>query len=275
MRSSNPVLGQISSASHQPRYTVAGGPAGYSYGGYGQQAEYGQPQYAYPETVVTGRDVMTIDDVVVKTVSLLGATVVAAAVTWMIVPPPAMYATWIAAMLIGLVLGLIISFAQVTNPVVLFAYALVEGVFLGAVSKAFESRWNGIVVQAVIATLGVFLLMAMLYKSRIIRATPKFMKIVIGAAAGLAVVMLVNFGISLFTGSAGPLRDGGGLAIVFSLICIVVAALMFVVSFAQIEEGVRAGLPRKYGWLGAFGILVELIWLYLEFLRLISYFQDE
>jgi len=274
MRSSNPVLGRISSATHQPRYSVAGGPAGYSYGGYGQPAEYGQ-QHAYPETVVTGRDVMTIDDVVVKTVSLLGATVVAAAVTWMIVPPPAMYATWIAAMLIGLVLGLIISFAQVTNPVVLFAYALVEGVFLGAVSKAFETRWNGIVVQAVIATLGVFLLMAMLYKSRIIRATPKFMKIVIGAAVGLGVVMLVNFGISLFTGSAGPLRDGGPMAIVFSLICIVVAALMFVVSFAQIEEGVRAGLPRKYGWLGAFGILVELIWLYLEFLRLISYFQDE
>jgi uncharacterized YccA/Bax inhibitor family protein len=276
MRSSNPVLGRISAATHQPRYTVPGGPAGYSYGGYGQQAEYGQQQqYEYPETVVTGRDVMTIDDVVVKTVSLLGATVVAAAVTWMIVPPPAMYPTWIAAMLIGLVLGLIISFAQITNPVVLFAYALVEGVFLGAASKAFETRWNGIVVQAVVATLGVFLLMAILYKSRIIRATPKFMKIVIGAAAGLFVVMLVNFGISLFTGSAGPLRDGGGLAIVFSLICIVVAALMFVVSFAQIEEGVRAGLPRKYGWLGAFGILVELIWLYLEFLRLISYFMDE
>jgi uncharacterized YccA/Bax inhibitor family protein len=278
MRSTNPVLGQISSASHQPRYTVAGGPAGYSYGGYGQPAQVGQQvgqQYAYPETVVTGRDVMTIDDVVVKTVSLLGATVLAAAVTWMVVPPPAMYATWIAAMLIGLVLGLIISFAQVTNPVVLFAYALVEGVFLGAVSKAFETRWNGIVVQAVIATLGVFLLMAVLYKSRIIRATPKFMKIVIGAAVGLGVVMLVNFGISLFTGSAGPLRDGGPLAIGFSLICIVVAALMFVVSFAQIEEGVAAGLPRKYGWLGAFGILVELIWLYLEFLRLISYFQEE
>jgi uncharacterized YccA/Bax inhibitor family protein len=101
------------------------------------------------------------------------------------------------------------------------------------------------------------------------------MKIVIGAAVGLGVVMLVNFVISLFSGSAGPLRDGGPLAIGFSLICIVVAALMFVVSFAQIEEGVRAGLPRKYGWLGAFGILVELIWLYLEFLRLISYFQDE
>lgn len=272
MRSSNPVLGQISSVSHQPRYTVAGGPAGYSYGGHGQQPVYQQP---VREQVMTGRDVMTIDDVVVKTVSLLGATVLAAAVTWMIVPPPAMYATWIAAMLIGLVLGLVISFAQVTNPFVLFAYALVEGVFLGAVSKAFESRWNGIVVQAVIATLGVFLLMAILYKSRVIRATPKFMKIVIGAAAGLGVVMLVNFGISLFTGSAGPLRDGGPIAIIFSLICIVVAALMFVVSFAQIEEGVAAGLPRKYGWLGAFGILVELIWLYLEFLRLISYFQDE
>ncbi|GHJ43069.1 membrane protein [Catellatospora sp. TT07R-123] len=274
MKSSNPVLGRITAAAQQPTYTVAGGPAPtYSYAG----RTYQQPDagYGYPETVQAPRDVMTIDDVVVKTVSLIGAAAAAAAATWILVPPPAMGVVWIAAMLIGLVLGLVISFAQVTNPAVLFAYAIVEGVFLGAVSKAFETRWNGIVAQAVIATLGVFLVMAALYKARIVRATPKFMKVVIGAAAGLGVVMLINLVISLFTGSAGPLRDGGGIAIVFSLVCIVVAALMFVVTFQQIEDGIAAGLPRKYGWLGAFGILVELVWLYLEILRLISYFQED
>jgi uncharacterized YccA/Bax inhibitor family protein len=265
MKSSNPVLRRLTAAGQQPTYQVPGGQP-YSYGG----------QTYYPETPVqTSRDVMTIDDVVVKTVSLLGAAVLAAAITWMVVPLQAIGPVWIAAMLTGLVLGLIISFAQVTNPVLLFAYALVEGVFLGAVSKAYEARWNGIVLLAVIATLSVFFVMAGLYKARIIRASAKFTKIVIGAAAGLAVVMLVNFVISMFTGQAGPLRDGGPFAIIFSLVCIVVAALMFVVTFNQIEEGVAAGLPRKYGWLGAFGILVELVWLYLEFLRLISYFQGD
>ncbi|MDQ7910342.1 Bax inhibitor-1/YccA family protein, partial [Phytohabitans sp. ZYX-F-186] len=199
----------------------------------------------------------------------------AAAATWILVPASAMMPLWIAAMLIGLLLGLVISFAQVTNPVILLTYAVVEGVFLGAASKAFETRWNGIVLQAVIATLGVFLTMAALYKTRIIRATPRFTRIVIGAAAGLAVVTVVNLLITMFTGTAGPLRDGGGLAIIFSLVCIVVAALMFVVTFAQIEDGIRAGLPRRYGWLGAFGILVELVWLYLEILRLISFLQDD
>ncbi|BCB90004.1 Bax inhibitor-1/YccA family protein [Phytohabitans suffuscus] len=272
MRSSNPILRRLPTAPPPPAH----------YGPPPQQAySYGGRTYAVPTDPRTGwappvaQDVMTIDDVVVKTVTLLGTAVAAAAATWIVVPATAMTPVWIAAMLIGLVLGLVISFAQVTNPVVLIGYAVVEGVFLGAVSKAFETRWDGIVLQAVIATLGVFFTMAGLYKARIIRATPKFTRIVIGAAAGLAVVTLVNLLITMFTGSAGPLRDGGGLAIVFSLICIVVAALMFVVTFGQIEEGIRAGLPRRYGWLGAFGILVELVWLYLEMLRLISFLQDD
>ncbi|WP_020520283.1 Bax inhibitor-1/YccA family protein [Catelliglobosispora koreensis] len=263
MKSTNPVLGRIGKAAQQPQYSVPG-----------QGAEYGYTYQGSP--VQTGtQDVMTIDDVVVKTVSLIGVTTLLAAITWAVVPVTALYPTFIAAMLVGLVIGLIISFAQVTNPIVLFAYAIVEGIFLGAVSKAFETLYDGIVVQAVIATLSVFLIMAGLYKAKVIRATPMFMKVVIGAAAGLAVVMLINFVISLATGEPTALRDGSPIAIGFSLICIVVAALMFVVNFKQIEDGIAAGLPRKYGWLGAFGILVELIWMYLEFLRLLSYFMGD
>jgi uncharacterized YccA/Bax inhibitor family protein len=255
MKSTNPVLGRFATA--------------------GQQTAPGY-DYDYPQQLDrTGRDVMTIDDVVVKTVSLIGTAVIAAAATWILVPNQAIGAVWIAALVIGLILGLVISFAQITNPVVLFTYAIVEGAFLGAVSEVYETRWNGIVVQAVIATLSTFFVMAGLYKARIIRATPKFTKVLIGALVGVMAAMLVNLLIGLFTDGAGPLRNGGPVAIIFSLICIVVAALMFVLNFAQIEEGVRAGLPRKYGWLGAFGILVELVWLYLEFLRLISYFQGD
>jgi uncharacterized YccA/Bax inhibitor family protein len=263
MKTTNPVLRQLTTAAHQPTTRVD------------SLLGYGAPGYRHPQTVQTGRDVMTLDDVVIKTMSLLGATVVAAALTWVLVPTAALAPVWIASMVIGLVLGLVISFAQITNPVPLFAYAIAEGVFLGAISEAFETRWNGIVTQAVIATLTAFVVMAGLYKARIIRATPRFTRIVIGASISLAVVMLINLAITLFTGSAGPLRDGGGTAIIFSLICIVVAALMFVVNFAQIEDGIAAGLPRKYGWLAAYGILVELVWLYLEILRLISYFRED
>lgn len=260
------MLGRI--GAQRPVYTVPGGPAGMEHQTYpGVQPSPVQAQY--------GQDTMSVDDVVVKTISLIGLTTLSAAITWAVVPLTALYPTWIAAMLVGLVLGLVISFAGITNPVIILGYAVVEGVFLGAVSKAFETRWEGIVPQAVIATLGVFGLMALLYKSRIIRATPKFMKVVIGIAAGLGVVMLVNLVWFFVSGDASPLRNGSPLAIGFSLICIVVAALMFVVSFKQIEDGVAAGLPRRYGWLGAFGLLVELVWMYLEFLRLLSYFADE
>ncbi|MEV4414415.1 Bax inhibitor-1/YccA family protein [Catellatospora sp. NPDC049609] len=270
MKSSNPVLGRISAAAQQPRYSVPGqgAPAGYP------QAD-GQG-YGYPEVVQTGHaDRMTIDDVVVKTVTLLAITAVSAAITWALVPLEMVRTVWWAAAILGLVVGLVISFAQVTNVAVIAGYAVVEGVFLGAVSKAYEYLFEGIVLQAVIATLGVFLAMALLYKAKIIRATPKFMKVVIGIAAGLGIVMLVNVVLYFVTGSVGPLRDGGPIAIGFSLVCIVVAALMFVVNFKQIEDGVAAGLPRKYGWLGAFGMLVELVWMYLEFLRLLSYLQGD
>jgi uncharacterized YccA/Bax inhibitor family protein len=263
VKSTNPVLGRIGAAAQQPRYQVPGQGAGYDYSYQGSPVQTGT------------RDVMTIDDVVVKTVSLLGVATLIAAITWVVVPVTALYPTWIAAAVVGLVLGLVISFAQITNPILLFAYAIVEGVFLGAVSKAYETAFQGIVVQAVIATLSVFLVMAGLYKAKIIRATPRFMKVVIGAAAGLAVVMVINLVWWLISGDASPLRNGGPLAIGFSLVCIIVAALMFVVNFKQIEDGIAAGLPRKYGWLGAFGILVELVWMYLEFLRLLSYLQGD
>ncbi|MBN1171278.1 MAG: Bax inhibitor-1/YccA family protein [Micromonosporaceae bacterium] len=267
MKSSNPVLARIGAATQQqPRYQA--------YPGHGYDASTGvmyEPRVAQPVT----SDVMTIDDVVIKTVSLLGATVLSAAVTFGLLPDALLRPAWIGGAILGLILGLIISFAGLTNPPLLFTYALVEGVFLGAVSRFYETFYDGIVLQAVIATLGTFFAMAALYKARIIRATPRFMKVVIGMALGLMAVMLVNLLITLFTGSATILRDGGPIAIIFSLVCITVAALMFVVSFRQIEDGVAARLPRKYGWLSAFGILVEIVWLYLEMLRFISYFSED
>ncbi|MEO3775287.1 Bax inhibitor-1/YccA family protein [Micromonospora sp. B11E3] len=269
MKTSNPVLARLGQAAERERA------AGYApIGPYGQP---GYPQYpgatdyqVAPPTVTP----MSIDDVVVKTVMLLGILGVSAAAAWVLVPDALLGAAWMGAAVVGLVLGLIISFSRMANPALVIAYSVVEGVFVGLVSKAFNSLYDGIVLQAVVASFGVFFLMAMLYKARAIRATPKFVRGVTAAMVGLFAVMLVNLVLALFGVNTG-LRDGSPLAIGFSLVCIVVASLSFVLSFHEIEQGVRMGLPQRYAWTAAFGILVSLVWLYIEILRLLSYFQGD
>jgi len=264
VKTTNPVLSRLGQAAERERA-----------GGY--QAGYGQPYPSaaggYPAAPPAVQP-MTIDDVVVKTVILLGIVGVAGAAAWNLVPDGLVRAAWIGAAVVGLVLGFIISFSRVANPALVVAYAVVEGAFVGLVSKFFEQYYPGIVVQAVTATFGVFFLMAMLYKARVIRATPKFARGLIAVMAGLFAVMLINFVLSLFGFNTG-LRSGGAVGIIFSLVCIVVASLSFILSFNEVEEGVRMGLPQRYSWTAAFGILVSLIWLYLEILRLISYFQGD
>jgi uncharacterized YccA/Bax inhibitor family protein len=270
VKTSNPVLARLGQAAERERAA-----------GYAPAGPYGQPGYpeqypsatAYPAAPPTVTP-MSIDDVVVKTVTLLGILGISAAAAWVLVPDTLAMAAWIGAAVVGLVLGMIISFSRMANPALVVAYAVVEGVFVGMVSRAYESLYDGIVLQAVVATFGVFFVMAMLYKARVIRATPKFVKGMIAVMAGLFAVMLINLVLALFGVNTG-LRDGSPLAIGFSLVCIVVASLSFVLSFHEVEEGVRMGLPQRYSWVAAFGILVSLVWLYLEVLRLISYFQGD
>jgi uncharacterized YccA/Bax inhibitor family protein len=174
------------------------------------------------------------------------------------------------------VLGFIISFSRMANPALVVVYAVVEGIFVGMVSKTYQEflGYDGIILQAVVATFGVFFLMAVLYRARVIRATPKFTRGLIAVMGGLFAVMLINLVLSLFGVNTG-LRDNGALGYIFSLVCIVVAALSFILSFNEVEEGVRMGLPARYSWTAAFGILVSLIWLYLEVLRLLSFLQGD
>ncbi|BEL09830.1 Bax inhibitor-1/YccA family protein [Actinoplanes sichuanensis] len=275
MKTSNPVLSRLGQAAERER--AAG------YGPYGPAAQpgYGQPAYGDPYPTATGYPAappavqpMTIDDVVVKTVTLLGITGATAVAAWALIPDALVGPAWIGAALTGLVLGLVISFMRIANPALVLAYAVVEGVFVGMVSKFFESLYDGIVLQAATATFGVFFVMAALYKARVIRATPKFVRGMVAVMAGLFAVMLINFVLAMFDINTG-LRDGSPLAIGFSLVCIVVASLSFILNFNEIEEGVRMGLPARYSWTAAFGILVGLVWLYIEILRLLSYFQGD
>lgn len=280
MRTTNPILTRLGAEAERERAA-----ASYYYGQQqyaGQQPPPGYGPAPYPVGYGAGAPpsvrTMTVDDVVVRTIGLLVLTAVAAAAVWALTPPDVAFGLMLPAAIVGLVLGMVISFARVTNPVVLGLYAVVEGVFVGGFSLAivsFTGAGPGIVMQAMVATIGVFLTMAFLYKSGKIRATPKFQRGLMGAMLGAAAVMLVNLVITLFTGEPTMLRDGGPVAVLVSLVFIVIAALSFVLSFHEVEEGVRLGLPEKYAWTCAFGILVSLVWLYLEVLRLISYFSGE
>jgi len=220
---------------------------------------------------------MTLDDVVVRTVGLLLLTGVAGALSWVFLtggPLTALVA--FGSVLAGLVLGLVIAFARITNPVVIALYAVTQGVLLGVVSRIYETRFQGIVLQAVLGTFGVFAIMAVLYKFRVLRATPRFTRFVIGALIGVVLLSLVNWVVALFGGDLGLVKyDIGGrvgwVPIVFTLVTIGVGALTFILDFDAVEQGVRQGLPERYAWYCSFGVLVGLIFLYWQILRLLGY----
>ncbi|MGB8861887.1 MAG: Bax inhibitor-1/YccA family protein [Ilumatobacteraceae bacterium] len=156
--------------------------------------------------------------------------------------------------------------AKVLGPI----YALAEGFFLGVISKAYDTAYKGIVVQAVGATLAVFAVMLFLYKSRIIKVTDRFRRIVIMATMGLMAFYLISIVINLFGGSVPFLSSASPMGILFSVFAAGLAAMMLAVNFDTIERGAKAGWPKGMEWYCAFGLLATLVWLYLEILRLLA-----
>ena len=229
---------------------------------------------------------MTIDDVVTKTGITLGVLTVVAAVSYFIVggnPGLAMPFTLVGS-LGGLALVLIATFGRKQdNPAIVLSYAALEGLFLGAISWVFgnvvvaDGNAGALITQAVLGTIGVFFGMLVVYKTGAIRVTPKFTRFLVAGMIGVLVLMLGNFLLGMFGVGGGEgmgLRSGGPLAIVFSLVCIGLAAFSFLVDFDSADQMIRAGAPEKAAWGVALGLTVTLVWLYLEILRLLSYFQQ-
>ncbi len=241
---------------------------------YGQGAAFA-PGQAPAAPAQTGRP-MTIDDVVTKTATTLAITLGTGAATYVVGGRAAM-ALALPAALIGLVLAMVIIFKKKVSPGLVIAYSAVEGVFLGGISYLFAMIVgdSGIVMQAIAGTMGVFAAMLVVYKTGAIRVTPKLTKWIIGAVAGCAVLMLVNLVASFFTAGGLGLRSGGTLAIVFSLVCIGVAAFSFLLDFDAADRAIKQGVDAKLAWYVAFGLMTTLVWLYLEILRLLSYFQSD
>jgi uncharacterized YccA/Bax inhibitor family protein len=216
--------------------------------------------------VQTGR--MTMDDVVIKTGLMFAVLVPLAAVNFYLKNPVLTFGGAIA----GLVIALVISFKQSTNPALMLSYAGLEGLFVGGISGIYEDFYDGIVAQAVLGTLAVFGVALFAYKSGRVRATPKFQRGVLIAMGGYLVFCLVNLGVVMFTDN--NLR-GGWLGIAIGLFAITLAAAMLILDFDFAEQGVKNGLPERYSWLAAFGLVVTLVWLYIEMLRLIALLRGE
>ncbi len=236
-------------------------------------AEQLQAQYDLPTVTADQAGRMTYEDTIVKTLVSFGILVVGAAIGWFI---PVL---WIPAAIVGFVLALVNTFKRKPSPALVLLYAGFEGIFVGGISAFYSTMWQGIVPIAVLGTLGVVGVTLALFASGKVRASSRATKVFLVLMVGYLVFSLINV-VLMMTGVVsgfGGLRDvtifGIPLGIPLGILVVLMAAYSLVVDFDQVKRGVETGQPRVYGWTAAFGIMVTVVWLYLEILRLVSYFM--
>lgn len=247
MRSSNPVLSGRGFARINPQV-------------------FGQPQAGVnsPETLESRPSAapMSIEDVVLKSAALFGVLAVVGYVAWQANNP----ALALVGVVAGFILALVNSFSQKVRPVFVIAYAAAQGLALGTISQIYESAYDGIVTQAIIATGCAFAGVLAAYSTGKIRVTPKFTRILMGSLIGYLVFTLVT----IFTG-----RPSGPTGALISVGAVVLASLFIVMDLDQIQKAVAAKVPHQESWRMAFGLMVTLVWLYMEVLRLISILRGD
>ena len=219
----------------------------------------------------TGR--MTVEDTIIKTILAFAVLLGGAYLGWTFASFPVM----IVGLVGGLVLGLVNTFKKVPSPALIIAYAALEGLFVGSISMVFNSMWDGIVTQAVIGTLGVIGVTLFLFLSGRFRSSARMTKIVSVAMIGYLVYQVVNM-ILMATGVTGNAQFGLSsanimgipLGLIIGVVVVFLAAYSLVLDFESIKIGAERGVPAVYAWQGAFGILVTVVWLYLEILRMLA-----
>ena len=223
-----------------------------------------------------GEPAMTLQGTATKSLLLIILTVFSASFTWNAVAA-GNTAILLPATLVGGIGGFIVAMITVfkpklspyTGPI----YAVLEGLLLGGISSLYNQRFQGLPLQAVALTFGVFIAFLIVYRMGLIRATERFRLGVVAATGGIAVMYLLSFVLGFFGVRMSFLHDSSPLSIGISLVIVAVAALNLVLDFDFIERGVEQGAPKFMEWYGAFGLLVTLVWLYLEILRLLSKLQ--
>ena len=247
MKTSNPALGENTFR-------------GISGGGYGGLTD--------------AADRMTLNGTVNKTGILLVCAMATAAWTWHLFLQSRDMATVAPLMMVGLfggfIFAMITSFKKEWSPVTAPIYALLEGLALGGISAIFDLRYPGIGIQAVSLTFGTLFVLLLAYRSGLIQVTQKFRMGIVAATGGIMLFYLLEMVLGFFGIQFASINGSGIVGIGFSLIVVAVAALNLVLDFDFIERGVQYGAPKYMEWYGAFGIMVTLVWLYLEILRLLS-----
>jgi len=254
MKSSNPVLGK---AFNQPNNI---------------QVDNLEQSYNAPaaSSIRTGR--MTIEDVVAKTGFLFAILVVVGALAW---SANLGQGALLIGFLGGFVLAMIISFSKSIKPGLVVAYAALEGLALGTLSHFYESLYPGIVSQAVIGTIAAFAGVLFMYRSGRLRANPQFTRAIMGAAIGYFILGFVSIIASFFgVGKGYGFYGVSGLGLLLAVAGVALASFFLVLDFDQVEKGVAAGVPEKESWRASFGLMVTIVWIYLEVIRLLSILRN-
>lgn len=229
------------------------------------------------ERVLEGEP-MTVSGAINKTLIMLALVIISAAYTWSLVfsgfLDKAVMLGTIGAV-VGFILALVIIFTgSKTAPILAPIYALCEGLFVGGISGLFENQYAGLVIQAVAATFGAAAVMLILFKAKLIQCTQKFRAVVITATASIAVIYLIQIIASLFGRGIPQIFTASAIGIGFSALVVVIASLNLIIDFDFIEQGSQNYLPKNYEWVGAFGLTVTLVWLYIEMLKLLAKLRD-
>jgi uncharacterized YccA/Bax inhibitor family protein len=228
----------------------------------------------------TGR--VTVDDVVVKTGIQFALLLGSAAVAWQLTSGDVGRAmsVWLVSMFVGLGLGLVIAFKRSVSVPLIISYAVIEGVFVGTISQVFDNmlgpQYDGVVAQAVLGTLAVFGGMLVAYKTGLIKVNDKFRRIMMFALIGYAVVAVASL-IGAFMGVGGGwgFYGVGGLGLLLCVAGVGLASITLALDFDNIDRAVAAGMPQKYSWLLGHGLIVTLVWLYIEILRLLAILRGD
>ena len=274
---SNPVLNESTFEKLRERH--AGEPGWAAAGNTSTQGNTWAPPVTDGPVSAYHSGVMTVGGAASASLVLFAVLLISAAVGWVAVaePQPGVLAfppIALVGAIVGFVAVIVTMFKPLWSHILGPVYAVGQGLFVGAISKMFDAEYSGIVVQAVGTTLAVFGVMLFLYRTRVLRVTDKFRRIVIGATLGVAVLYLVSFVVSLFGANVSFLSSSSGFGIIFSLFVAGLAAFNLALDFDFIEQGEKMALPRRMEWFAALGLLVTLVWLYLEVLRLLAKLRE-
>jgi uncharacterized YccA/Bax inhibitor family protein len=281
MQSSNPVFA---------RSDTFNGRGGRAYDGYGTTTtrdpstwSVGAPgDLAAPPSTPVGTGRISIDSVVQKTGATLGLLVLAAAVTWVMIgdvtTSDAALARASTLAMVGVfggfALAMVNSFKRVVSPPLVLAYAVLEGVAIGAISLIFETMYPGVVVGAVLGTVAAFARTLTAYKVLNISVTDKFRRGVVAAVFGFVAVSMLDLLLSFFDAEIG-FNGFGGLGLLMSVAGVILGVLMLILDFDYVEKAIAAGAPERESWRAAFGLTVTIVWLYIEMLRILAILRGD